>query len=341
LWGIAVLAKKFSIQYRQLKLDEIDLKGDLKSSIVQSMERNVEGKCVGEHAKLRIIDLDQDKSFVILNKITTKAFWQRPEFGGQIIHLQDGQEVHAVSQSLDEDASEFLVESLDLGASTRVMRGALYFVIVGNHVGIIEGTQVRGRTLERYLTNLLQQSGKLSPGQTVILNARFEASGGKKLDKSEKITLTAQRSAKREDLTRDVITDTQAATAAAHAGKTVFDVLRVLGWDEGAIASLDHDIPKGGWLEGLFSVRIKAKNKRTSSISRATVDEALRNIDADDLGLKGEGSEKGGIVKLTSQREIKMVGGLLDPQDAITQILEALKEWSKSGKIDCTFETET
>lgn len=334
------MGKKFTIQYRQLKLDGVNIK-DLKSSLVASMQRQVGSAIVGKQAKLRIIDLDQDKSFVILNKIPPTEFWNRPEFGGQLIHLQDGQEVHAVSQSLEEDAAEFLVESLDLGTSTRVLRGALYFVVVGNHVGLIEGTQVRGKTLERYLTALLQQSQTIMPGQSVVLNARFEATGGKKLEKSDEIVLTAQRSGKPDESLSDVITDQQAASAEARAGKTVFDVLRVLGWDEAAIGRLDEDIPKGGWIEGFFRVKIKSKTKRSSAISRATIDEALRNIDPADLGLKGEGSEKGGIVKLSTQREIKMVGDLLDPKDAVTQILEALKEWSKNGKIDCTFETAT
>jgi hypothetical protein len=72
-------------------------------------------------------------------------------------------------------------------------------------------------------------------------------------------------------------------------------------------------------------------------ISRATIDEALRNIDPADIGLRGDGTEKNGIVKLSMPRPVETKGQLLDPADAMLQIVEALKEWAVSGKIDCKF----
>lgn len=78
-----------------------------------------------------------------------------------------------------------------MGERAKVLRGALYFAVVGNHVGIIEGQQVKGRTLERYLTALLQKADELEPAQVIILNSKFMAGDGKELSESTEITVAA------------------------------------------------------------------------------------------------------------------------------------------------------
>lgn len=120
-------------------------------------------------------------------------------------------------------------------------------------------------------------------------------------------------------------------------GATVFDVLRTLNWNEEAIATLRAEIPDDGWIEGFFKVFIKQRNRRKKNITRAAINEALRNIDPGDIGMDGDGKERGGIVKLSVKRRVSMVGSLLDPKDAIEQIVNSLREWAAAGKIDCTF----
>jgi hypothetical protein len=328
---------KATIQYRQLKVEGLWEGVELKPMMVDVLRR----RGWADNAKLRVLDLDQDESFVILNKVLPSAMWDGPVFSGQLIHLQQGSDVHAVIQSLDDDTPEFLVESLNVGEQARVLKGALYFAVVGNHVGIIEGQQVRGRTLERYLTALLQRAGELEPGQAIILNSKFMAGDGKQLDESSEVTVAAQPNRGSEIAKRsseiDKIIEHEKAQAREH-GNTVFDVLRVLGWSPEAIASLQQEVPDDGWIEGFFRVFIKERRRRIKPISRATINEALRNIDPSDLGLRGNGSEKGGIVKLSIQRDIKTIQSLLDPTDAMEQIVKALRDWALAGKIDCRFD---
>ena len=150
--------KNVTIQYRQLKTDNLWDGVELKAMLIDVLRR----RGWASNAKLRILDLDQDQSFVILNKLLASDSWDGPVFAGQVIHLQEGSDVHAVMQSLEEDTSEFLLQSLNIGNQARILKGALYFAVVGNHVGLIEGQQVRGRTLERYLTALLQKAGELA-----------------------------------------------------------------------------------------------------------------------------------------------------------------------------------
>jgi hypothetical protein len=331
------VAKKFTIQYRQLKTDGLWPGINLKAMLVDVLRR----RGWTGNAKLRIIDLDQDQSFVILNKLSDPASWDGPVFAGQVIHLQEGSDVQAVLQSLDEDTPEFVLQNLNVGDRARVLKGALYFAVVGNHVGIIEGHQVRGRTLERYLTALLQRAEELEPGQSVILNSSFITGDGKELSESSEITVSAipnRGPAVVPDagLRAAQILEREAARAREE-GATVFDVLRTLRWSDEAIESLRAEVPDDGWIEGFFRVFIKQRNRRRP-ISRATINEALRNIDPADLGLRGDGSEKGGLVKLSTQRTVQTHGSLIDPADAMEQIVNALREWAAAGKIDCTFE---
>lgn len=332
-------SKPTTIQYRQLKTEGLWDGVDLKAMIVDVLRR----RGWADNAKHRVLDLDQDNSFVILNKLSSPDTWGEPVFSGQLIHLQEGSDVHAVMQSLDADTPEFVLQNLNVGERARVLRGALYFAVVGNHVGLIEGHQVRGRTLERYLTALLQRADELEAGQAIILNSKFIAGDGKELSESSEITVAAvpNHGGHAPDKVaggdrRAQIIEREAALARDR-GATVFDVLKTLGWGPKAIESLRAEVPDDGWIEGFFRVFIKEKRKR-KPISRATINEALRNIDPADLGLRGDGSEKNGIVKLSTQRSVETNRSLIDPADAMEQIVNALVEWARAGKIDCQFE---
>ncbi|WFR96527.1 hypothetical protein [Rhizobium tumorigenes] len=328
---------KTTIQYRQLKTDGLWEGIELKPMLVDVLNR----RGWADNAKHRILDLDQDHSFVILNKVSDPDSWKGPVFAGQLIHLQEGADVHAVMQSLEDDTSEYLVQSLNVGDTARVLKGALYFAVVGNHVGLIEGAQVRGRTLERYLTALLQRAGELEAGQAVILNGKFMAGDGKELAESTEMVVTAKPNLGRHAAAVQGAVDEMMAREAGLAserGATVFDVLATLGWSTEAIESLRAEVPDDGWIEGFFRVFIKEKRKR-KPISRATINEALRNIDPADLGLRGDGSEKNGVVKLSVQRTVTTNQSLLDPANAMEQIVNALREWAAAGKIDCRFDT--
>jgi hypothetical protein len=327
--------KNSTIQYRQLKTDQLGDNANLKAMLVDVLRR----RQWDTNAKHRILDLDQDQSFVILNKLTDPATWGGPVFAGQLIQLQEGSDVHAVTQSLEEDTAEFVLENLNVGERTRVLKGALYFAVVGNHVGLIEGQQVRGRTLERYLTALLQRADELEPGQAVILNSKFMAGDGKELDESSEIIVAAtpNKGGPEPKAARAAEILEREAAQARERGATVFDVLSVLGWSPDAIASLEAEVPDDGWIEGFFRIFIKERRKR-KPISRATINEALRNVDPADLGLRGNGSEKNGIVKLSVQRPVEAQRSLLDPASAMEQIVNALREWAAAGKIDCKFD---
>lgn len=327
---------KYSIQYRQMKTDNMPNGVILKNAIIDFLRSDIGDGQIGYSAKRRIEDLDQDRSVVILNKITEPEHWDDPIFGGQLIQLQPDANVPAILQSLEEDADEFLLEQVNLGDDGRAVKGVLYFAVVGNHLGILEDQGVKGKTLERYLTSAFQRTNAIEFGQAIILNGEFTAADGKQLDSASSISINAEPSSDTEPNRVNELMGRE-VDRQQREGATVFDVLRTLGWNDEAINRLNDEVPQDGWVEGLFSFAIKFK-KRKQAITRATINEALRNIDPSDLGLSGDGSEKNGIVKLSSKRSIQLIAGMKDPEDAILKIIEALREWAELGKIDCDFE---
>lgn len=328
--------KNCTVQYRYLNEEGLPQNSVLQEMLVRAMRTAREAGRIGDNARYRIIDLDQDGTYTILNKISDPESWDGAFFGGQLIHLTEGADVAAVLRSLDEDTEEFLLEQVNIGEQARVVDGVLYFACTENHVGLIENQTLKSRTLERYLTSLMQTTAQMQPGQAIVLNADFRAEAGQALPASTEITVAAERN--RGPITEEAarILEEEAARAQRE-GATVFDVLRTLGWDENAINALRAEVPDDGWIEGFFRVMIKRRGRRTS-ISRATINEALRNVDAGDLGLRGpNGVEKGGIRKLSTTRRVEAIGSLIDPECAIEEIMRALREWAEAGEIDCDF----
>lgn len=334
------MPKRATIQYRECKADGALHGTDLKTRLVDVLRRRSHSHRIGENARLRAIDLDGDGSHVVLNKVSSPATWDGPVFCGQIIHLRAGADIQAVLQSLDDDTDEFLVQNIDVGQGARIVRGVLYFAVHRNHVGLIESAAVRASVLERYFTALFRQAGELHPGQRIVLLARFSAAGEKGLSEIGDLTLSA-RPRYRNDAGPYPMDDLfrRPAGEARDTGATIFDVLRLMGWQDDALARLLAEVPDGGRVEGLLKVFVKDR-RRTVRIPRAAIDEALRNVDPADLGLHGDGREQGGMVKLSVVRDIAAEGSLLDPTDAMLRIVEALREWAAAGKIDCRFEDQ-
>lgn len=329
--------KKCTVQYRYMKPETYHGDRNLQSALAEALNQpDATGAVRAENARLRVIDLDQDENFVILNKLSDPNTWSGPIIAGQLIQLQQGTQVPAIMQSLEDDTDEFLLQQLEIEEEQRVLRGVLYFVANGSHVGVIEGHLVRGKTLERYFTRLLQDVAMLEPGQVVTLNKRFSATDGKEVTEIKEMSIRAG-SPEPVAATGDVLEQTTLAQGREE-GNKVFDVLRALGWSPEAIAGLERTVPEGSRLEGFF--KFSVKNRRSIvNMDRAMLDEAFRHIDPDDLGLTGDGREKAGMVTISMSRLVEASGQLLNPEDALRKIVDAMKIWAEDGKIDCQFDT--
>ncbi|PZU51136.1 MAG: hypothetical protein DI568_00565 [Sphingomonas sp.] len=236
---------------------------------------------------------------------------------------------------IDADTNE-----LDLGQfqlpNASMIHGLLYFVIVGDHLGMIESPGMRSARLERFFTQFLSQYNVLEVGNTVVLNALFTNENGRAVSQATEVVLAAEPARRPEfdpgEIERLVAQDVAEARGI---NNSVIRVLEALSWTNDDITRLMAQVPPGGWLEGVFKFLIKSKTSRKQTIRRQTLDEALRNVDPKDVTILGKGKrEKDGFVKLTKIKTVRTIGSLLDPTSAVSMIEESLREWSAAGEID-------
>jgi len=306
----------------------------LKDIVVDVLRRSTDGGgAIYKDVSARKKDLDQDGSFVVLNKLSAEETWNGPVLCGQLMHVKAGVNVAGIIGGLDQTIPELELKNLSIADQTRIVEGVLYFAINKNHIGLVEGQRTRARTLERYLTRLIQDAGEMDPGETIVLNARIEGS----VQDVKELSIAPLRAGP--STGDETIVSSDAATATGR-DTTVLDVLKTLGWSAEDILNLESGLPQDGWLEGLFKVAFKRKGGRNAPVDRAMLETALRNLDPASIGMLGVDGErqKGRLVKLSKRAKVPMVGDLLDPQDTMEVIVETLKQWSNSRRIDCDFE---
>ena len=331
-------AKQSTVQYRRLKREDFPVEDELKSLLVNCMTSQRHGKLVGEYVGNRKFDLDQDGKLTLLNRITEREHWDQPFFAGQLTYFEREANVPAILGDPDADVNELDLGQFALGQNASMIHGLLYFVVVGDHVGLIESNGLKSGRLERYLTQLMTSSDLLEAGNTVVLNAQFTAADGRAVTNATEVQIATTK-ARRTDNAADnagppklVEQDIETARREGH---SVIRVLEALDWSPEDIQTLMAEVPEGGWLEGFFRFFIKSRTARRQTIKRQTLDEAFRNINPADLTILGKGKrEKDGFVKLTSVKPVETVGSLLNPTSAVQQIEAALREWAANGQID-------
>lgn len=326
--------KQVTVQYRYLNMDNLAEGFHLKDVVVDVLRRASGGRAaLFEDVSTRKKDLDQDGSYVVLNKLSEESTWDGPILCGQLIHVKAGINVPGIRGDLDQAIPELQLTNLTIGEQAKIVEGVLYFTIIHNHIGIIEGQRTRARSLERYLTRLLQDAGEMEPGETVILNTRLEGTIGK----VKELTVAPISSTPSSD--EPVVISSDAASVEGK-DATVLDVLELLGWSVDDISNLQSSLPEDGWLEGLFKVAFKRKGRRSAPVDRSMLETALRNLDPASVGLLGPDGirEKNSLIKLSYKTKVIQVGELLDPEDAMKAIVQTLTKWSEKGRIDCDFE---
>jgi hypothetical protein len=334
---IDMVTKSATIQYRYLDKTPLWEEFHLKDMLTDILGRSASAgpRKLFEDVSARKIDLDQDGSFVVLNKISPQSEWSGPVFCGQLIHVKSGTHLPGIDGDLDQSVPELTLKNLTLAERTQLVEGVLYFAIAENHIGLIEGQRTRARTLERYLASMMQQAGELEPGVPIYLNAKLAG----KVQNVQKLEIKPQRMFGRRGEKASDKTVSKSAGQEESRGKTVLDVLRALGWRDEEIYELETQVPEDGWLEGIFTLAVKMKRGRKGAVDRKSLENALRNLDPDTIGLLGGGSrEKAGTIKLSESRKISLVGELMDPEAAMKEIVNMLQQWSATGRIDYDFE---
>ncbi len=316
-----------SVQYRYLDRPRAGIgEKKLEHMLREALAERRDGTVIGAVARARIADLEQSGQLTVWNGL--QGFDDKATLAGELLLYKQGFDVTAIEEDLEQDHARFKLVNYQTDGKNKPIEGALYFSVIGDHVGIIQSNAVTGRWLERYLTWLLKDITGLIEVESVIhLNSRqlLANEDPRNRGPAKALTMHAQSSTRNERALRE---------KARGRGGTVLEVLEVLGVGKDTIESIEQDIPEGGRLEGDFLVYIKEGNKRRE-ISMGTVDHMARNAQPGDLDIIRPGSKvRDNMMSMSEPVRISESVLGLDPNEAMAEIVNVLYKWAERGIID-------
>lgn len=315
-----------SVQYRYLNREACGLGEDsadttLMSMIREAMRQTATTGTEVEQAKARIVDLDQDGKQTLLNIFNGNAPHERM-FAGELVVYRQGIDIPVIVEELNENRKYFEETEVSTNDNTKKpIVGDLYFVVAGDHIGLISSQAVRGRWLERYLTCLFKNISNIIDGNYCVeLNANIDLENLPPIQKIE--ICTSSNSSNSPEESRSAF-------------QKICSALKDFGLSEEELApSLDRAVSNGTGLEGSLSICIK-RGQKSIDFPEDILDHALRNIESEDLVLTGHnGKFSNGLFRLAKTVKIQKGKTRLIPEDAIRQIVDQMREWARQGKID-------
>lgn len=315
-----------SVQYRYLDRTRAGIgEKKLEQVLREALAEKRDGSVVGKLARARIADLEQSGQLTVWNGL--QGYGDKATLAGELLLYRQGFDVTAIEEDLEQDHARFKLVNYQTDGKNKPVEGALYFAIVGDHLGIIQSNAVTGRWLERYFTWLLKDITGLIEAESVIHLSSRQLLGNedpRRRGPARALTMHARYSTRSERSLRE---------KARGRGGTVLEVLEVLGVGKDTIESIEQDIPEGGRLEGDFLVYIKEGNKRRE-ISMGTVDHMARNAQPGDLDIIRPGSKvRENMMSMSEPVRVTETALGLDPSEAMAEIVNVLYKWAEQGVI--------
>ncbi|WP_125953919.1 hypothetical protein [Novosphingobium sp. MD-1] len=326
-----------SVQYRYLDRERAGIeKGTLEDLLRAALAEKRDSDVIGEKARARIADLEQSGQLTLWNGL--QGYDPKGVLSGELVLYKQGFDVPAIEERLDNDENRFQLVRFQTDGKSKPIEGALYFAVIGDHLGIIQSNAVTGRWLERYFTWLLKDiTSGLEAENFIALNAKtaFAASDLAKVGPAKGLTVHANSNPVPERATSDTLPPSRDfKTKRKGKGATVIEVLKLMGLGEDTIESIRADVPPGGSLEGDFLVFIK-QGKRKRPISLGTLDHAFRNTTPGEIDIQGKGTAVRDNLQSRSEPVRVTEGPLgLDPNEAIEKIIEVLYRWGEQGVVN-------
>ena len=326
-----------SVQYRYLNRENAGLEeGTLEDLLRAALGEKRDSDVIGEKARARIADLEQSGQLTLWNGL--QGYAPKGVLAGELVLYKQGFDVPAIEESLDIEDNRFKLVRFQTDGKSKPVEGALYFAVIGDHLGVIQSNAVTGRWLERYFTWLLKDITNVLEGEHVVsLNAKtaFNAADLKKIGPVSGLTLHANSSPNPSSGTdHSSAPSRDFRTKRKGKGATVIEVLKLMGLGEDTISSIEADVPKGGSLEGDFLVYIKHGNRK-QPISLGTTDHAFRNTSPGELDIVGKGATVRDNFQTRAEQVRVTEGPLgLDPNEAIEKIIEVLYRWGEQGIVN-------
>ncbi|PWB89852.1 hypothetical protein C5688_13515 [Methylocystis sp. MitZ-2018] len=214
------------------------------------------------------------------------------------------------------------------------IRGILYFLVISNHLVLIEA-DVSSARAERYLSWLLSDATPtIASGGHVILVAELTASGGAmQLSQVEEVVFKPKPIIPTSATLADAeVVPFVSTTTRGVAETNTLEVLKAAGMDDADIQRLaEHETR----LEVTLQIKFKGERRR-KQLSIDDTTRLLRNIPDDEITLIGPGGRQknGTIEKLAYPANVSLVGSLLETKDVARALYEGYSHFVTNGYID-------
>jgi hypothetical protein len=235
-----------------------------------------------------------------------------------------------------QDTPSLAVEQQPPPKGKEYIHSMMYWLAIKSHLLMIQSRSLSSKHLEEYLTWLLKdRTTTITPTGQVILQAKFDAAevGGDLKDIQEIIvggTATAVPAPAPSAKPREGERFKELATRKPWRDRAI-DVLRAVMNNEADVQALLDSVPPEAKLEVAVHIGYKAKKE----VSRAPMQQALRNLPAGEITARGlDGKMTGNDIRLSHRVSVLKSGSLLDPQDVIRALREAHQCFVDNGKIE-------
>ena len=329
-------SKKVITRYRRIENPPFRSNSiTLQEAITEAMHHEIGGFKIRDNYKLRErAELVQTTdTYVLANPEINDRF-----FFCELARFEKGANIPLCWGSPDSPGA-LIIGQQRPAEGREALLGVMQFLVVGNHVILIESGSLKTGRLEEYLTWLLKSKvGSIPSDSQLNLNTELELQSDDEEDFSEikEISILPMPLKATEGRSTESGITGRIDSRDFTKPEVARNILSILGNTEAEIDSFLSEVPSGGDVELRLSLYFKkGRNRGGANPTTASARNLFRNIENEDIALKNSsGKVVGRMVALSREAQVKLNGSIIDYQDAVRTLWESYEHWIESGKIE-------
>jgi len=311
------------------------------------LESRVRGRKLRLHVTNRVTPVPAAPEF---QRVWNSFLYDEPDivFGDTCLFLPgDLQALLEFASQRHRSLAEEL-EALDIAEQrapdgTEYLRGITYWAAIGDHFYQIQDLGLQAKAMEEYLTWLLRDQTKaIGPDHYVELRAEFDREQLKGDDvQSIQVGGVVPETLDADKVAVPKMEEFDAKGQVAELGTRLFAKGKKIIEDlvgEVAASKIIESIPEDASLEVVVNIGFRARRKRVSRQTMASLEAGLRNMPDGEIQVVGKnGVIKGNDARISAEMTVKRANdqsSLLNLEDALRQILEVHRRFLHDGLIE-------
>lgn len=235
-----------------------------------------------------------------------------------------------------EDDPVLKVEQMRAPEGKEYVHSIMYWMIINNHVFLAQSRSLNGKNLEEYLTWLLIGKSGIFEKGNIMLESKFDIDEvGGDIDDIREIVIGGAVGSMDISSSKVVSVDQEEFSGAGikrTKDQRAIEVLKAAMNSDADVTELLKQIPEDASLQVDVHIGYRARKRK---VSRAPMQQALRNLPEGELKVKGRtGSLQGRDIRLSYPVSVLMRGSLVDPGDMQEKLFSAYRYFVENGKIE-------